>query len=225
MAELSASLAHELNQPLTAIVANANACVRWIDAGASSTDVRDALNDLVIDGRRAGEIVSRIRKMFSNQPGQLASLNMNDLVREIAKIVEPRLRESHVMLEVRLDDTLQPVLADLVQMRQVLLNLMLNAVDAMSETPSHRRVLQIRSRQCRRVVVVDVRDAGRGFDTKDRARMFEPFFTTKPSGTGMGLAISRSIIESHGGSLAALNNRDAGATFRFTLPLAMPAES
>ena len=225
MAELSASLAHELNQPLTAIVANANACVRWIDAGASSTEVRDALNDLVSDGRRAGEIVSRIRKMFSNQPGQLASLNMNDLVREIVKMVEPRLRESHVMLEVRLDDTLQPVLADLVQMRQVLLNLMLNAVDAMSETPAHRRVLQIRSRQCRRVVVVDVRDAGRGFDAKDRARMFEPFFTTKSSGTGMGLAISRSIIESHGGSLTALNNREAGATFRFTLPLAMPAES
>ena len=224
MAELSASLAHELNQPLTAIVANANACVRWIDAGASSTEVRDALNDLVIDGRRAGEIVSRIRRMFSNQPGQLASLNMNDLVREIVNLVEPRLRESHVMLEVRLEDTLQPVLADLVQMRQVLLNLMLNGVDAMAETPSHRRVLQIRSRQCRNAVVVDVRDAGRGFDAKDRLRMFEPFFTTKSSGTGMGLAISRSIIESHGGSLAALTNRDEGATFRFRLPVTVLAQ-
>jgi PAS domain S-box-containing protein len=224
MAELSASLAHELNQPLTAIVANANACVRWIDAGASSAEVRDALNDLVLDGRRAGEIVGRIRKMFSNQPGQLASLNMNDLVREIVKIVEPRLRESHVTLEVRLDDTLQPVLADLVQMRQVLLNLILNAVDAMAETPSHRRVLQVRSRQCRRAVVVGVRDAGRGFDAKDRARMFEPFVTTKSSGTGMGLAISRSIIESHGGSLTALTNRDEGATFRFWLPMTALAE-
>jgi C4-dicarboxylate-specific signal transduction histidine kinase len=101
---------------------------------------------------------------------------------------------------------------------------MLNAVDAMSETPSHRRVLQIRSRQCRHVVAVDVRDAGRGFDAKDRARMFEPFFTTKSSGTGIGLAISRSIIESHGGSLAALSNRDAGATFRFKLPMTVLAQ-
>jgi C4-dicarboxylate-specific signal transduction histidine kinase len=162
--------------------------------------------------------------MFSNQPGQLASLNMNELVREIVKIVEPRLRESHVMLEIRLDDTLPPVLADLVQMRQVMLNLILNAVDAMAETPPHRRALQIRSRQYRHGVVVDVRDAGRGFDAKDRERMFEPFFTTKSSGTGMGLAISRSIVESHGGSLAAFSNRDEGATFRFRLPKTSRAE-
>ena len=225
MAELSASLAHELNQPLTAIVANANACVRWLDAGASSADIRDALDDLVLDGRRAGEIVGRIRKMFSNQPGQLAELNLNDLVREIVTIVEPRLRESHVMLELKLDDALQPVLADLVQMRQVLLNLILNGVDAMRDTPAHRRVLNISSRQCRHGVVVNVRDAGRGFDAKARARMFEPFFTTKSSGTGMGLAISRTIVESHGGSLAALNNRDDGATFRFRLPMAAPRTS
>ncbi len=158
------------------------------------------------DSRRASEIIKRTHAMFANRPTESAPLNLNDVVRDIVEIAQPRLRELQIALDVRLDERLPCVVADAVQMRQVLLNLIVNATEAMREPPDRRRMLGIRTCHCRNVAIVSVCDTGGGFLPDDRQRLFEPFYTTKAGGTGMGLAISRSIMQSHGGSLHALTN-------------------
>jgi nitrogen-specific signal transduction histidine kinase/ActR/RegA family two-component response regulator len=218
MAEFSASIAHELKQPLTAIAANAQACLRAVDPIASSSDVRAALNDMVDESMRASDIVNRTQEMFTKHPMRKTAMNLNDGVRHILEMAGGRLRQSGIRVEVKLDDGLPAVLADAVQVQQVLLNLIVNAVEAMAEVPTEQRVLRISSRRGRRVAIVTVRDRGRGLDPHDE-RLFAPFYTTKPTGVGMGLAISRSIVTNHGGSLWAVMNGHGGATFRFTLPL------
>ncbi len=220
MTELSASHAHELNQPLTAIVSNINACLRLIAAGTSTGEVREALEDVLQDSRRASEIIERTHAVFANRPTESAPMELNDVVRDIVEIAQPRLRELQIALELRLDERLPCVVADAVQMRQVLLNLIVNATEAMREPPERRRMLGIRTCHCRNVAIVSVRDTGGGFLPCDRQRLFEPFYTTKAERTGMGLAISRSIMQSHGGSLHALTNVGDGATFRIKMPVA-----
>ena len=222
MTEMSAALAHELNQPLTAITTNTNACLRWIDSGTFTADLKGALKDVLQESRRASHIVESTRDMFASRPTESERLNLNDVVRDILEIAQPRLRELHIALDLRLDARLPCVIGDAVQVRQVVLNLVLNAADAMRETPAHRR-LSITSRHSRNVVRVNVRDTGRGFTPDDRLRLFEPFYTTKAGGVGMGLAISRSIVRRHDGSLHALTNAGDGATFRIRMPAAEPA--
>ncbi len=219
MTELSASLAHELNQPLTAIVTNATACISWIESGTSTAELKAPLTDVVLDARRASHIVERTRELFVNRPSEYRPLDINDVVRDILEIAQPRLRELHIALDLRLDAGLPPVIADAVQIRQVILNLVINAADAMRDAPDHR-LLSIRSRRSRNVVAVNVRDTGRGFSQETRRQLFEPFYTTKAGGLGMGLAISRSIMRSHTGSIHALRNVGDGATFRVKLPAA-----
>jgi CheY-like chemotaxis protein len=148
---------------------------------------------------------------------------LNDAVHDIVQVALPRLRELDIALDLALDGTIGEVFADGVQLRQVLMNLVGNASDAMRETPAGRRRLRITTRRCRQAAVVDVRDTGGGFALQTRARLFEPFYSTKPDGTGMGLAICRSVVESHGGSICALQNAGEGATFRIRLPLEEPA--
>ena len=218
LSELSASIAHELHQPLTAISANANACLRWLDLGPVA-QCRDALLDVVESSRRASHIVTRTQQMFTNQPLQKRPLNLNDPIRNILEIAEAQFRWRDVALEVTLDESLPLVLADAVQIQQVLLNLIMNGLDAMEGATDSSRLLHISSRRRGRGVVVSVRDAGAGFDPQDARRLFEPFFTTKAGGTGMGLAISQSIIRKHGGSLWGVANADRGATFRFKIPV------
>jgi PAS domain S-box-containing protein len=220
MSELSAALAHELNQPLTAIATNVTVCLRWIEGDAPADNLEGALRDVLHDSRRATHIVERMRAMFANAPIEAAPLNFNDVVRDIVEIARPRLRELQITLDVRLADSLPSVLADAVQMRQVLLNLIVNATEAMREPSDRCRLIRIRTRHIRNVAIVSVSDTGEGFQPDDRRRLFEPFYTTKTGGTGMGLAISRSIMESHGGSLHALGNVGDGATFRIKLPVA-----
>ncbi len=222
MTEMSAALAHELNQPLTAITTNTNACLRWIDSGTFTADLKGALKDVLQESRRASHIVESTRDMFASRPTEPERLNLNDVVRDILEIAQPRLRELHIALDLRLDARLPCVIGDAVQVRQVVLNLVLNAADAMREAPAHRR-LSITSRHSRNVVRVNVRDTGRGFTPDDRLRLFEPFYTTKAGGVGMGLAISRSIVRRHDGSLHALTNAGDGATFRISMPAAEPA--
>ena len=220
MAACSASIAHELSQPLTAITANASACLRWISATDPGPVVRlrHALRDVLNDSRRATQIVGRTHAMFANRPVERERMNINEVVHDILDVVSERLREAHV--QVRLDLAgLPPVLADRVQMQQVLLNLVVNAIDAMRDDSGQQRRLLIRTRRGKRNVVVSVRDTGRGLDLLGTPRVFEPFYTTKIGGTGMGLTISRSIVNSHGGSLWAVANVDRGTTFRFRLPL------
>jgi C4-dicarboxylate-specific signal transduction histidine kinase len=223
MAEFSASLAHELNQPLAAIAANVDACLDGLEAGAPANDIRQVLHDTVEESRRAGQIVARTQAMFSNGGIERAPLAVNDAVRDIVHVAQPRLRELDIALDLRLDDTAADILADAVQIRQVLMNLVGNASDAMREMPVSRRQLRITTRRCRSAAVIEVRDTGSGFPAEARVRLFEPFFSTKPDGTGMGLAICRSVVESHGGSICALRNQRGGATFRIRLPLAEPA--
>ena len=219
MAELTATVAHELNQPLTAIATNASACLRWLDADVSSDVFRGALTDVLHDSRRASHILRRTQEMFTNRPVQKRALDLGEVVRDVLELAEPRLRQHDVHLVFALAGSPLPVLADAVQMQQVLLNLIVNGVDAMQYVSGRPRELRISSRRCRRVAVISVRDSGTGMQADTATRVFEPFFTTKPTGTGMGLAISRSIVSGHGGRMWLVANVDAGTTFRFTIPL------
>jgi CheY-like chemotaxis protein len=181
---------------------------------------------MLLESERASQIIERTRAVFAKRPTRHTPLNLNDVVTEIVRITQPRLREGDVVLDLKLSENLVSVLADAVQMQQVLLNLVINAGDALRDVPPGRRRLRISTRQVRNVAVVDVRDSGPGFPPHARERLFEPFHTTKTGGTGMGLAICRSIMESHGGSLTALKNAGDGATFRIKLPVAeSPASS
>ncbi len=218
MAEVSASIAHELRQPLAAVVANASACRQALRSGMRNVDLLAALNDVVAEAQRAGAIVEQTQEMFTNRPVHKGELSLNDSIRHVLDIARARLREGNVSLELDLEPRLPRIVADAVQMQQVLLNLIVNAVEAMQGVP-HRRILRIRSRRSRNAAIVSVRDTGRGFDSEHARRVFDPFYTTKASGLGMGLAICRSIIRDHGGAMWAVANVDRGATFRFRLPI------
>jgi PAS domain S-box-containing protein len=218
MSELSASLAHELNQPLTAIVTNVNTCVRWLDGGTPTSELREALTDVLRDSRRASQIVERTRGLFAKGPVQQVSVNLNAVIRDIVEVAQVQFRESHIVVELRLADSLSRVVADPVQMQQVVLNLIMNAAEGMRDTPADRRTIRISTRQCRDMAIISIRDTGKGFAPDERNRVFEPFYTTKAGGIGMGLAICRSIVLTHGGSLTALTNRGDGATFRIKMP-------
>ena len=219
LAELSASIDHELQQPLTAIATNMNACLQWIDAVAPVGDIKAALNDVVKEAQRASHIIARTHEMFTNRPMQKSVLNLNAAIRNVLEIAGGRLREHDVRLELRLHEELPAVFGDTVQVQQVLLNLVGNAVEAMEGITHRPRVLRVGSRPCRNGAVVSVRDNGHGIESHAVGQVFEPFYTTKAEGVGMGLTISRSIIRNHGGSLWAVANVDDGATFRFRIPL------
>jgi PAS domain S-box-containing protein len=223
LSELSASIAHELNQPLTAIKANANACRRWLASGTESSQVLDALADVVEDSERAAHIVQRTHALFSNQPVRKRSVNLNALIGNMLEMTGGLLREHAVRVEVQLEKDLPEVLADAVQIQQVLLNLIVNGVDAMLYTDREPRVLRISSRRCRHAVVISVRDTGKGFEPMNVRRLFDPFYTTKAGGLGMGLTISQSIIRTHHGALWAIANVAGGATFRFRIPIVVPS--
>jgi C4-dicarboxylate-specific signal transduction histidine kinase len=180
--------------------------------------VRSALVDIVQDGHRASQIIKRTRELFTKRPAQRRPLDLNGIAREVLDIARERLRQNGVNLELRLAPDLPLVHADDVQIQQVLMNLVQNGVDAMRDVTDRPRVLRVRSRAEGGQAIVSVRDTGAGLPSADAERVFEPFFTTKPDGIGIGLAISRSIVASHGGVLWATANPQAGATFRFRIP-------
>ena len=217
---LAGSLAHELNQPLTAIMSNAEAAQRFL-AGDRRNDheVADALKDIVEQGRRAGEIIAGMRAMLKKDPGQTAALNINLAVKQVLEMVRSDLLARRVTLVLQLDPLLPTVKGHDVQLRQVILNLVTNACDAMSGILPDRRKLTVRSQRVTpNQVGVSVTDCGPGFPAQMLQHPFEPFRTTKSDGLGLGLAICKSIIAAHSGSLVASNNAGEGATVRFTLP-------
>ena len=218
MSELTASVAHELSQPLAAISTNVLACLRGLDPQRHG-DILEALNDVLHESRRASKIIERTQRLFGNRSPQPIPLNLNIVVVEVMRIAAPRLREFHVRVQQALDSAIPNVYADDVQMQQVLFNLVLNAADALRTVDTNRRVIRISTRRTRRHVIVSVRDTGVGLDQADTTRIFEPFYTTKETGTGVGLAIGRSIVQSHGGTLWAVSNREGGSTFRFKIPI------
>ncbi|HKD26841.1 MAG TPA: ATP-binding protein, partial [Xanthobacteraceae bacterium] len=219
MGELAASIAHEVNQPLAAVVTNANACLRWLAGGTPNLEeAREAVERIIRDGKRAGDVIGRIRALVKKNGTEQASLDINEAVQEVVGLIQSEIQKNGVVLRMELAADLPRVLGDRVQLQQVILNLMMNGIEAMSGVTDRSRDLLIRSRQHESdKVLVAVQDSGVGLQSESLDRLFKAFFTTKPKGMGMGLAISRSIIEAHGGKLWAVSNDGPGATFQFTL--------
>jgi C4-dicarboxylate-specific signal transduction histidine kinase len=218
LGETTASIAHEINQPLGAIVNNANACLRWLTAG-NVAEARQSAELIRADARRAGEIINRIRSFAKKASPQKDWMHINHTVRDVIALARSEVEQNRVALETHLSDHVSLIFADRIQLQQVILNLIMNAVEAMSEMSDGRRQLLIRTDTDESEgIVVAVRDSGPGLKPEDLHRLFTPFYTTKPQGMGLGLAICRSIIESHGGRLWVTANLDRGVAFQFTLP-------
>jgi len=218
MGELAASIAHEVNQPLGAIVGNADICLDWIKEENPNVDqLREALEDIASDGQRASEVISRIRSLVKKHVPAKSLVDLNGIAFEVMALVNHEAQKKQVAVSAELGDSMPGVLGDRVQLQQVLLNLVMNGIEAMNEVAG-KRELTLRTEVLAGAVVTTVSDSGVGFDEAQAPQIFKPFHTTKPGGMGMGLAISRSIIESHGGKLWAEANPDGGAIFRFTLP-------
>ena len=221
LGELTTSIAHEVSQPLGAMVASAGACARWLAADPPAmAEARSALDNIVADGKRAREVIARIRALTKRQAPRMDLLDLNREILEVLALTEQELRSHDIVLETKLDSTLPQVMGDRVQLQQVLLNLILNAIEAMSAVNNRPRELTIVSAQDTGGVVVEVRDSGIGLDQDRAERVFDAFYTTKAEGLGIGLSISRSIVEAHGGRLWAAPNQPHGAVFRFSLPAA-----
>ncbi len=219
MGELAASIAHEVNQPLGAIVGNADICLRWLKGDQPNLQqLREALEDIVSDGRRASEVIARIRSLLKKTEPQNYSLDVNEVVGDVVSLITHEAQSRQVALETKLDQ-LPPVLGDRVQLQQVLLNLAMNGLDAMSGIADRKPRLILTTARDDKSVTVSVRDCGSGIKAEDADLVFRAFHTTKSGGMGMGLAISRSIVEAHGGRLWAEPNTDFGATFKFMLPV------
>jgi signal transduction histidine kinase len=220
LSALSASIAHEVSQPLAAIVANADACLRWLDRGTPDLDeARDAVEGIVKDGHRASAVIQRVRALAKRTDTQKAPLDINELVKEVIAMVQRELFSQRVSLRIELASEVPVVFADRVQLQQVIINLVMNGIEAMQPVADRPRELVIRSHQDEaHQVWVTVQDSGVGISAENVERLFEPFFTTKSSGMGVGLSICRSIIEAHGGQLLASRNCGPGATFQLALP-------
>ena len=221
MGELTASIAHEINQPLSGIVTNANASLRWLAAATPNLDeARDAVSRILRDGNRAGEVIARIRALIQKTDTEKVRLDINQTVQEVVILIQNEAGRKGVALRMDLAADVPPVLGDRVQLQQVILNLAMNGVEAMASVADRPRELLIRSRQHESdKVLVAVQDRGIGIDSQNLEKIFDTFFTTKSQGMGMGLAISRSIVENHGGQLCARPNDGPGVTFEFALPI------
>ena len=220
LGELTASIAHEVKQPITGVVTNAEAGLRWLGARPADLDeIREALGRIIKDGRRAGDIIDRIRALIKKAPRRKARFDLNEAILDVAALTRSEALKHRVLLQTQFATDLALVDGDRIQLQQVILNLILNAVEAMSGTSEGARELLISTeREASGGALVIVRDSGPGLNPQSVDRLFEAFYTTKPEGVGMGLAICRSIIEAHGGRLWATANEPRGAVFQFTLP-------
>jgi signal transduction histidine kinase len=219
MGELTASIAHEINQPLTAIVTNGNAGLRWVTRDAPDLEeARRSLMQIVHDGMRASKVVGRIRAFSKKTVPHKTDLDVNDVVEETVTLAQSEIHRHQIALQLELA-TLPSVPGDRVQLQQVILNLIMNGIDAMSHILDRPRELLIRSTShASGQILVAVQDCGIGLDPRHADRLFDAFFTTKPEGMGLGLSISRRIIEAHGGRLWAAQNGEHGMTLSFSLP-------
>jgi PAS domain S-box-containing protein len=220
MGELSASIAHEVNQPLSAIVANGIACQRLLAAEKPDLEeAKEAVDDIISDGRRASAVLGRIRQLAKKSAPERAAVDINGAISEVLSLTRQELQRNQVIARAELDPNLPPVVADRVQVQQVVLNLVMNGMEAMRGVIGRARVLRVKSAVAPpAAVAVTVQDTGIGFADNDPEHIFETFFTTKEDGMGMGLSISRSIVQAHGGRLWASAGTPIGAAFSFTLP-------
>ena len=220
MGELAASIAHEIRQPLAAVVNNANAGLRWLNNQPPNLkQVRTALKRIVRDSERGGDVLGSIQGMLKKGEEERARLDINDLIREVMRLVQGELKNRGVSSRAELADDLPRVLADRIQLRQVILNLIMNAIEAMVSVSNRARVLRVRSENHGDDgVLVAVEDSGSGIAPEDMERIFETFFTTKSEGMGMGLSICRSIVASHGGRITVAKGVPHGSVFQLILP-------
>jgi two-component system, LuxR family, sensor kinase FixL len=220
LGEITASIAHEVNQPLAAVMMNGNAARRWLAADPPNVDeTRQAVQRIIDDANRAGVVIARIRKLLQRGAPERALLDINDVIRETLVFTRNDLERKGVVVHTELRGDLPSIEGDRVQLQQVLVNLILNGADAMEQTPAGSRVLTIRSRRDdSAAVIVEIADHGKGLDPAQHERIFDAFFSTKPGGLGIGLAISRSIIETHGGRIWATPNDGPGLSMAFSLP-------
>lgn len=218
LGELAASIAHEINQPLGAVVSYGSAALRWLSAQPPNLDqTRQAVSGAIQEANRASEVIAKIRALLAKTPPEKTLVEINKVIGQALSLLRSELRKSDVRLRTELAPDLPPVPSDSAQLQQVVLNLVINAVEAMSAITDRPRELIIRSTKDPHGVRVEVEDSGKGMDRQQAERIFEPFFTTKPAGIGMGLAISRSIVEAHGGRLWVTSKASHGAIFQFTL--------
>src|SRR5262252_1209619 len=220
MGELAASIAHEISQPLAAVVASGNAALRWLaHAPPNVEEARNMLTAVVKQGNRASEVIGRIRSLFNNNTPEYVELDINDAIREVLELTMNTLRTKDVVVQTQLLAAAPPVLGDRVQLQQVIMNLIMNGADAMSAVDDRPRILRVGSQiDGAHSVLVTVKDSGTGIDEPIRDRIFEPLFTTKSTGMGMGLSICRSIVEVHGGKLWVTPATPLGTEFQFTIP-------
>ncbi len=224
MGELAASLAHEIKQPIAAAALNGDACVNWLGRDAPDvTKASAAASAMVANVTRAGGIIDRVSSLYRRGTPERGSVDLNEIVREMSVLLGDMANRNAVSIRTDLDPELPPTTADRVQLQQVLMNLMLNGIEAMQDTGGELTVASKRTEDGQ--LLMSVSDTGIGLSINQAERVFEPFFTTKSRGTGMGLSISRRIIASHGGHLWASPNTGRGATFQFTLPAEATASS
>jgi PAS domain S-box-containing protein len=220
LGELTASIAHEVNQPLAGVLANAEACLLWLDRETPNLDgARRSVEWIIQDANRAGDVIRRVRGLLKKSDAQKAPLDINDVVNDGVALVQRELLSHQVSLRMELAPVRPVVLADRVQLQQVIVNLVINGIEAMQAVTKRPRELEIQTHQNERQVVVTVKDCGVGISPEDADRLFNAFFTSKSSGMGIGLSICRSIIEAHGGRVWAEPNLPHGAIFSFTVPL------
>jgi len=225
MGELTASLAHEVNQPIAAAVTNANTCLRWLTREQPDVEeARAAAMRIVKDGTRAAEIIKRTRLLFKKGTPQRESVDVNEVVREMIVLLRSEAARYNISVRTELAADLPRVMGDRVQLQQVLMNLIVNGIDAMKEIDGARELAVKSQRTEKEEVLVSVSDTGVGLPPQQADQIFNAFFTTKPHGTGMGLRISRSIVEAHGGRLWAADNPPRGASFHFALPTKIEAK-
>ncbi|HZC35987.1 MAG TPA: ATP-binding protein, partial [Chthoniobacterales bacterium] len=241
LGEMTASIAHEINQPLAAVGTNAHASLRWLAGDSPNlTEAREAIQRIIRDRNRAGEIIARIRALAKKTPPKKDWLDLNETIAEVGAMARNEVQRNDVLLQTKLANDLPLILGDKIQLEQVILNLLMNSIEAMSGVSEGPRELAVSSEKFIEVssepeeeryqdiaspdaewtqVLITVRDSGPGLDPKRLSHLFDAFYTTKPQGLGMGLAISRSIIEAHGGRLWAKPNTPRGAALQFTLPI------
>jgi C4-dicarboxylate-specific signal transduction histidine kinase len=219
MGEIAASIAHEVNQPLSGVVVNATACLNWLAASPPNlVEVRETVQRIVRDGQRAGDVIARIRALATKKTIEKERLDLNETIQEAIGLVQGLMRRNKVTLRMDLSENLPPVLGDRIQLQQVVLNLVVNAIEAMAKVTSKVKELAIATRVIPDgMVEVALCDSGAGLDTESMQKIFEAFYTTKAGGMGMGLSISRTIIRNHGGRLWATRNDGPGTTFYFTV--------
>jgi C4-dicarboxylate-specific signal transduction histidine kinase len=221
MGELTASIAHEINQPLAAIVTNGSASLHWLAMQPPNLyEVREAVSRAIREANRASEVIRSIRAMLQKSSPKKEELNLNDVIRNVLRLTNSELLAGSVRVRTELADDVPVVVADRIQLQQVMLNLIMNSIESMSSITDRPRDLRITSTKHPEGPLIQVQDSGEGLDSAPADRIFDPFFSTKPQGLGMGLSISRSIIEAHGGRLWVTPRSPHGAVFQFILPRA-----